>query len=124
MTRIPAFAALTVFCFGIQAAENTHADLAKAKATAETVCVACHGSDGNSQTPANPILAGQHRDYLFKQLTEFKSTDGKPQVSYTITPKAPRSGSISNSRPTKLTASAIGMKPLVSLCMYSCLRTV
>lgn len=47
-----------------------------------------------------------------------------PMAMQTITPKAPRSGSISSSRPTKLTASAIGMKPLVSLCMYSCLRTV
>ena len=85
MTRIPAFAALTGFCSGIKASENTHADLAKAKATAETVCVACHGSDGNSPTPANPILAGQHRDYLFKQLAEFKSTDGKPQVRVNAT---------------------------------------
>lgn len=85
MTRIPAFAALMVLNFGIQAAENTHVDLAKAKTTAETVCVACHGSDGNSPTPANPILAGQHRDYLFKQLTEFKSTDGKPQLRVNAT---------------------------------------
>lgn len=47
-----------------------------------------------------------------------------PIAMQTITPNAPRSGSSSNSMPTKPTASAIGMKPLVSLCMYSCLRTV
>ncbi|GAB4090622.1 c-type cytochrome [Hydrogenophaga soli] len=35
--------------------------------------MACHAADGNSTTPANPKLAGQHPDYLFKQLTEFKS---------------------------------------------------
>ena len=55
-------------------------DLAKAKQTAETVCVACHGADGNSPTSANPILAGQSAAYLFKQLTEFKATDDKPAV--------------------------------------------
>ena len=38
-----------------------------------TVCAACHGSDGNSVITANPKLAGQHPEYLVKQLTEFKS---------------------------------------------------
>ena len=55
-------------------------DLAKAKKTAETVCIACHGADGNSPTPANPILAGLGAEYLFKQLSEFKATDGKPAL--------------------------------------------
>ncbi len=55
-------------------------DLAKAGKTAETLCVACHNADGNSVIPANPILAGQGADYLYKQLSEFKSVDGKPAV--------------------------------------------
>ena len=55
-------------------------DLAKAGKTAETLCVACHSADGNSVIPANPILAGQGADYLYKQLSEFKSVDGKPAV--------------------------------------------
>lgn len=38
-----------------------------------TVCAACHGADGNSVIALNPKLAGQHPDYLLKQLTEFKS---------------------------------------------------
>ena len=38
-----------------------------------TVCAACHGADGNSVITLNPKLAGQHPDYLVKQLTEFKS---------------------------------------------------
>ncbi|ADI28675.1 c-type cytochrome [Methylotenera versatilis] len=37
------------------------------------VCSACHGVDGNSVITANPKLAGQHPEYLVKQLTEFKS---------------------------------------------------
>jgi cytochrome c553 len=37
------------------------------------VCGACHGADGNSTSPAYPSLAGQHPEYLAKQLTEFRS---------------------------------------------------
>ena len=53
-------------------------DLAKAKQTAEQVCGACHGTDGNSQIPVTPKLAGQHAEYLNKQLRNFKSEGGKP----------------------------------------------
>lgn len=37
------------------------------------VCVACHAADGNSTIAENPKLAGQHPEYLAKQLHEFKS---------------------------------------------------
>lgn len=37
------------------------------------VCAACHGIDGNSAIAANPKLAGQHPEYLYKQLINFKS---------------------------------------------------
>lgn len=50
---------------------------APAKRTAEqivnTMCAACHAPDGNSVITLNPKLAGQHPEYLQKQLTEFKS---------------------------------------------------
>ena len=49
------------------------ADLAKGQATATAVCGACHTSDGSRGSPANPILQGQHPEYLTKQLIEFKS---------------------------------------------------
>lgn len=53
-------------------------DAAKGKEIASTVCIACHGADGNSPTSANPKLAGQHAAYLFKQMRNFKAgTDGK-----------------------------------------------
>lgn len=61
-------------------AQDQAPDLAKAKQTAETVCAGCHTADGNSQLPAYPKLAGQHSDYLFKQLREFKGWDGKAPV--------------------------------------------
>ena len=37
------------------------------------VCAACHAIDGNSAITANPKLARQHPEYLYKQLTNFKS---------------------------------------------------
>ena len=48
-------------------------DLAKGQASATAVCAACHTSDGSRGSPANPILQGQHPEYLVKQLAEFKS---------------------------------------------------
>ena len=83
MIRTTAFAVLIAVALpSAFAAEEAKAapDLTKAKQIAETVCVACHGADGNSPTSANPILAGQGAAYLFKQLTEFKATDGKPAL--------------------------------------------
>lgn len=37
------------------------------------VCAACHAINGNSAITVNPKLAGQHPEYLYKQLTNFKS---------------------------------------------------
>jgi cytochrome c553 len=48
------------------------ADAGKQKAA--QVCAACHGPAGNKPTaPENPILAGQHYDYLVKALQDYKS---------------------------------------------------
>lgn len=52
-------------------------DAAKAKGTVDQVCAACHAVDGNSQIAANPKLAGQIPEYLYKQLINFKATAGK-----------------------------------------------
>jgi len=55
-------------------------DAAKGREIATTVCVACHGADGNSPTAANPKLAGQHAGYLFKQMKNFKAdANGKSE---------------------------------------------
>ncbi len=53
-------------------------DLVKAQQVASKVCAACHAEDGNSTQSNNPVLAGQHAEYIFKQLTNFKPQDGKP----------------------------------------------
>ena len=41
-------------------------DLAKGQATSTAVCGACHTADGSRGSPANPILQGQHPEYLAK----------------------------------------------------------
>ena len=48
-------------------------DLAAGEARYTAMCAACHGADGNSGSPAYPKLAGQHPEYLAKQLQEYKS---------------------------------------------------
>jgi cytochrome c553 len=47
---------------------------------AAAACQACHLADGSRGAPANPILAGQHPEYLVKQLHEFKSGKRKNAV--------------------------------------------
>ena len=49
------------------------ADLAAGQAKVKEVCQACHGLDGNSQSPDYPRLGGQHADYLAKALRDYKS---------------------------------------------------
>jgi cytochrome c553 len=56
-----------------QAKAPAKPDLKKGEAISTAVCGACHTADGSRGTPANPILQGQHPEYLAKQLTEFKS---------------------------------------------------
>src|SRR5262245_25168438 len=48
-------------------------DMAKGQAMSTQVCAARHTADGTRGSPANPIIAGQHPEYLAKQLGEFKS---------------------------------------------------
>ena len=55
------------------AAPVTKPDLAKGQAISTQVCAACHTADGSRGSPANPILQGQHPEYLAKQLAEFKA---------------------------------------------------
>ncbi len=54
-------------------AKPARPDAARGEAKYTAVCAACHGADGNSGVPANPKLAGQHPEYIVKQLQEYKS---------------------------------------------------
>ena len=46
---------------------------AEAGQAKSTTCIACHGVDGNSVNPEWPSIAGQHPQYIIKQLKAFKS---------------------------------------------------
>ena len=44
------------------------------KAKAAQVCAACHSADGSKPVaPDQPILAGQHYDYLVRALSDYKA---------------------------------------------------
>lgn len=56
-----------------QAAAPAKPDLARGETIASTVCVACHSVDAKRGASAQPMLQGQHPEYLVKQLSEYKS---------------------------------------------------
>lgn len=62
------------------AAAPVKADAAKGQAIATSVCAACHAVDGSRGSPANPILVGQHPEYIVKQLQEFKADKRKNPI--------------------------------------------
>ncbi len=66
-------------------------DPAQGQAIVAKSCVACHAADGNSPSPANPVLARQHADYIAKQLANYQSGERKSPVMMgmvsTLTPQ-------------------------------------
>ncbi len=66
---------LTIISLFMLASSYSYAgDPVKGKTLSQT-CAACHNIDGNSLNPVWPKLAGQHAEYIVKQLQDFK--DGK-----------------------------------------------
>jgi cytochrome c553 len=65
---------LTLLSINIAVAASGDADAGKVKAA---TCAACHGSNGIGSTDTYPNLAGQHSDYIVKQLKAFKAGDRK-----------------------------------------------
>lgn len=66
--------------FGLISSANAVTGDAGAGKTKSATCGACHGPDGNSAMAMYPKIAGQHADYIYKQLKEFKlgmETGGK-----------------------------------------------
>jgi len=74
MKRVPILLAALAL-----AGQALAADPAKGKQIAEKgaggpPCAACHGLDGAKPVaPENPILAGQHQDYIVRALMDYKS---------------------------------------------------
>ncbi len=71
-------AGMVVLCAGqAYAQQGAKPDAANAQSIAAQVCTACHGTDGNSAAAANPKIAAQFQEYLYKQLADFKPGSGK-----------------------------------------------
>ncbi|VAW68995.1 Cytochrome c4 [hydrothermal vent metagenome] len=69
------FKSLITICglaFGLNTTVSA-VDLAAGEATAGAICAGCHMPDGNSVVDMFPKLAGQHAQYLAKQLNDYKS---------------------------------------------------
>lgn len=95
------------------------ADAARGSQIAGQACAACHNADGNSVAAANPKLAGQHAEYLAKQLAEFKanktrknavmmgfaggmSTEDMRNVAAYYSTQKPKEGAARNAQAAKL----------------------
>jgi cytochrome c553 len=72
LTLFAALVSSSATSFTAEAKTAAAPDLAKGQEKSAQVCGACHTADGTRGLPANPIIAGQHADYLAKQLHDFK----------------------------------------------------
>ncbi len=73
MIKAPTLLAVCMAC-GTGITPAAAADAQYARSLAAT-CFTCHGTDGRSVGSVPPSLAGQNKDYLLKQMHEFR--DGK-----------------------------------------------
>lgn len=64
--------ATTMLALAFAAAPAPAQDANQTRGLAAT-CTACHGTDGNSVGGVPPGLAGRSKDYLLRQLNEYKS---------------------------------------------------
>lgn len=62
------------------AVAQVQGDAAKGKPIVDSVCLACHGADGNSVAPTFPRLAGQTPEYLLKQLQDYKKNKRQHEI--------------------------------------------
>jgi cytochrome c553 len=62
-----------MFVSSLIAAEAMAVDLTRAKVIVGEKCRLCHGIDGEASSVIYPRLAGQHKEYLVKQLRNFRS---------------------------------------------------
>ncbi len=78
MKKTMQFIALTLSLAALLPAHAAgNAGAGKAKSAA---CAGCHGPDGNSTVPSFPKLAGQHADYLYHALKDYKSGKRKNPI--------------------------------------------
>ena len=65
---------LAVLALALAGAAQAKGNEAAGKAKAAQVCAACPGANGaKPSTPDQPVLAGQHYDYLVQALSDYKN---------------------------------------------------
>ena len=62
-----------LFCLLLMPLSATARGSASAGQQKAATCEACHGKDGKSMDPNYPNLAGQHKSYLVKALSDYRS---------------------------------------------------
>ena len=67
---------------------------------ASEVCLACHGTNGVGITADYPTIAGQHRDYIERALTDYQKGGRKNAIMAGMAGDAHRAGHRSSSRLT------------------------
>lgn len=68
------FAAMMVCSVSMLPSAAIQADVAVGKSTyAAKGCIGCHGVDGQSVIPGNPVLKGHDAAFIQKNLTDFRS---------------------------------------------------
>ena len=71
--KCKALSAIALVALSFCSAAIAQADEARAKKIISGSCFLCHGATGESTSELFPRLAGQHHEYIAKQLENFKS---------------------------------------------------
>jgi cytochrome c553 len=79
-TQLGMLARCVAATLALGCALTTPAQAQDAKTIASTVCVACHGEDGNSVVPMFPKIAGLQESYIVKQLRDFQAGRRKSDI--------------------------------------------
>ena len=74
---MPKYCYIIVIALAYLAPNSFAAGDAEAGKQKAQICAACHAADGNSINPIWPKLAGQHAEYISKQLNDFKAGSRK-----------------------------------------------
>lgn len=73
MSRVLSRSMVAAWAMVVCGAVMAQTDEARAKKIVSGVCFLCHGADGESSSEIFPRLAGQHWEYVAKQLENFKN---------------------------------------------------
>ncbi len=92
LTRNALGAAIAMLAsFAVGASEPPDVDLTRAQEISAGRCSLCHGVDGESASALYPRLAGQHHQYIAKQLGDFQSgrrkSDTMSSMAADLTPE-------------------------------------